>query len=158
MLNDSRFAADNRVVVLSQKKRDDTRQLFPSLGADEGRTLGLLALHDELNTIRDIIATTIRFINTSRSETTWNDYIHGPILRLAVSSTPYVGAENITQAAIAKAFIPAARGTRDPGRQDDRLRPAPSARKAPRRPYGRLRGRLRRATDLRTVDARGAVL
>ncbi|RYO77728.1 hypothetical protein DL766_005245 [Monosporascus sp. MC13-8B] len=110
MVSDSRFAAGDRVVVMSQKERDDARQLFPLLGADEGRTFGLLALHGELNAIREIVATTIRFINTSRSEATWNDHIHGPILRLAVSSTPYVGAENITQAAIAKAFVPAARG------------------------------------------------
>ena len=110
MVNDSRFAANDRVVVTSQKERDDAQRLFPSLGADEDRMLGLLALHGELNTIRDITATTIRFINTSRSEATWNDHIHGPILRLAVSRTAHVGAENITQAAIAKAFIPAARG------------------------------------------------
>ncbi len=110
MVNDSRFMADDRVVVTSQKERDDALRLFPSLGADADRMLSLLTLNSELNTVRDIVATTIRFINMSRSEATWNDHIHGPILRLAVSSTPHVGAENITQAAIAKAFIPAARG------------------------------------------------
>jgi len=74
------------------------------------QTLRLLPLRDELNTIREIVATTIRFVNIPRSEATWNDHVHGPILRLAVSGTQHVGAENITQAAIAKAFIPAARG------------------------------------------------
>lgn len=110
MVNDSRFAPIDRIVVTSQKERDDACRLFPSLGADDGRMLGLLTLYGELNSIRNIVSTTIRFINTSRSEATWNDHIHGPILRLAVSSTPHVGAENITQAAIAKAFVPAARG------------------------------------------------
>ncbi|KAL2187111.1 hypothetical protein L209DRAFT_752975 [Thermothelomyces heterothallicus CBS 203.75] len=110
MVNDSRFASIDRAMVMSQKERDDACRLFPSLGGDEGRMLGLLTLYGELNTIRDIVATTIRFINTPRSEAAWNDHIHGPILRLAVSSIPHVGAENITQAAVAKAFVPAARG------------------------------------------------
>ncbi|KXX75012.1 hypothetical protein MMYC01_203929 [Madurella mycetomatis] len=110
MVNDLRFAPIDRVVVTSQKERDDACQLFLSLGADEGRMLGLLTLYSELNAIRDIAATTIRFINTPGPKVTSNDHIHGPILRLAVSSTPHVGAENITQATIAKAFVPAARG------------------------------------------------
>lgn len=110
MVNDTCFAPTDRVMLTSQKERDDASQLFPSLGADEDQMLRLLSLHSELNTVRDIAATTIQFINTPRSEATWNDHIHGPILRLAVSGTPYVGAENITQAAIAKAFVPAARG------------------------------------------------
>lgn len=62
------------------------------------------------NTIHDIVATTIRFVNIPRSEETWNDHVHGPILRLAVSNTLHVGAENITQGAVTKTFIPAARG------------------------------------------------
>lgn len=110
MVNDSRFAPIDRVVVTSQKERDDACRLFPSLGADEGRMLSPLTLYSELSTIRDIVATTIQFISTPRSEVTWNDHVHGPILRLAVSSTPYVSVENITQATIAKAFVPAARG------------------------------------------------
>lgn len=71
----------------SQKERDDARQLLPSLGADEGRTLGLFALRDELNSVRNIAATTLCFIDRSRSEATWNN-----------------------QAAIAKSFVPPARG------------------------------------------------
>ncbi|KAK3303918.1 uncharacterized protein B0T15DRAFT_557328 [Chaetomium strumarium] len=110
MVNDSRFAPIDRVVVASHKERDDACRLFPSLGADEDRMLGLLSLYDELKAVRDIVATTMRFVNTSRSEAAWNDHIHGPLLRLAVSSTPHVGAENISHAAIAKAFVPAARG------------------------------------------------
>ncbi|KAL2159465.1 hypothetical protein VTH06DRAFT_2470 [Thermothelomyces fergusii] len=54
--------------------------------------------------VREIVATTARFVNTARSEATWNDHVHGPVLRLAVSNTPHVGVENVTQAAIAKAF------------------------------------------------------
>ncbi|KAK4140382.1 uncharacterized protein C8A04DRAFT_39916 [Dichotomopilus funicola] len=110
MVNDARFAPIDRVTVTSPQERGDARQLFPSLSADEGQTLGLLSLYHELNTVRDIAATTTQFINTPRSEATWNDRIHGPILRLAVSGIPHVGAENITQAAISKAFVPAARG------------------------------------------------
>lgn len=111
MVSDSRFAPDDRVIAMSQKERDDIHQLFPFLGADDDdRTLRLFALRDELSAIRDVVATTIRFANISRSEATWNDHIYRPILRRAVSSTPCVATENITQAAIAKAFVPAARG------------------------------------------------
>lgn len=110
MVNESRFAANDKCGVFEQKERDEAAQLFPLIGTDEDHMPGLLALYRELRTIREIVATTIRFINTSRSEATWNDHIHGPILRLAVSSNPHVAAENITQASFAKVFVPAARG------------------------------------------------
>ncbi|KAJ3455186.1 hypothetical protein MRS44_013786 [Fusarium solani] len=107
MVSESRFAAEDRVLVVDKKEVDDASQLFPSFDAG---IASLLALYNELSAIRNIVATTIRFINTTRSEATWNDHIHGPALRLAVSGIPHVGAENITQAAIAKAFIPPSRG------------------------------------------------
>ncbi|KAH6874266.1 hypothetical protein B0T10DRAFT_541182 [Thelonectria olida] len=107
MVSESRFTAEDRVPVVDEKEADDASQLFLSFDAG---IASLLALYNELSAIRNIVATTIRFINTSRSEATWNDHIHGPALRLAVSGVPHVGAENITQAAIAKAFIPPSRG------------------------------------------------
>ena len=57
MVSDSRFAPDDTVVRTSQKERADDRQ-----------TLRLLPLRDELNTIREIVSTTIRFVNIPRSE------------------------------------------------------------------------------------------
>jgi len=114
MVSDSRSAPEDRVVVASQVERDEFRRLFPQLAdMDHDGTLGLLGLGDELNTIRSIVATTARFTNALRSEAAWNGHIHCPILRLAVSSMPSVAAENITQASIAEAFVPAARGELD---------------------------------------------
>ena len=114
MVSDSRFAPQAASPVsVSQKERDELRQLFPSIAGAQDHDkalLHLLALRDELHAIREIVATTIQFINIPRSEATWNDHVHGPILRLATSRVPHVGVENITQAGISKAFIPPARG------------------------------------------------
>ncbi|KAI8649753.1 hypothetical protein NCS55_01438100 [Fusarium keratoplasticum] len=90
IVSESRFAAEDRVPVVDKKEVDDASQLFPSFDAG---IVSLIALYNELSAIRNIVATTIR-----------------PALRLAISSVPHVGAENITQAAIAKAFIPPSRG------------------------------------------------
>ncbi|KAL8380659.1 hypothetical protein RB595_005096 [Gaeumannomyces hyphopodioides] len=108
MGSDSRFTSGNTVVHTSQEDRDVIRQLFPRHIADDEHMLRRFPLRDELNTIRDIVYTTVSFYNIPRSEAAWNDDVHGRILRLAVSGTPHIRAENITQAAIAKAFIPAA--------------------------------------------------
>ncbi|UPK92543.1 hypothetical protein LCI18_003478 [Fusarium solani-melongenae] len=113
MVSESRFAAEDRVPVMDEKAMDDVNQVFPSFDAGMAR---LITLHNELSAIREMVASTIRFTNTPRSEATWNNHIHGPALRLATSAEPHVGAENITQATIAKAFIPPfAWGAQDPG-------------------------------------------
>ncbi|KAJ4319436.1 hypothetical protein N0V84_006338 [Fusarium piperis] len=107
MVSEYRFAAEDRVPMMDEKAMEDVQQVFPSFDAGMAR---LITLYNELSAIREMVATTIRFTNKSRSEATWNDHIHGPTLRLAVSGVPHVSAENITQAAIAKAFIPPSRG------------------------------------------------
>ncbi|KAJ3453630.1 hypothetical protein MRS44_017877 [Fusarium solani] len=107
MVPDGRFAAEDRVAVVDAKAVHDARTLFPSFNDGMGN---LLAIYNELSTVRDIVANTIRFVKTTRSEATWNDHIHGPVLRLAMSNMPHVNAENITQASIAKPFVPASRG------------------------------------------------
>lgn len=107
MVSESRFAAEDRVLAMDEEAMEDVSQVFPSFDAGMAR---LISLYNELSAIREMVASTIRFTNTPRSEATWNDHIHGPALRLATSAVPHVGAENITQAAIAKAFIPPSRG------------------------------------------------
>ncbi|KAL8310327.1 hypothetical protein RB597_010252 [Gaeumannomyces tritici] len=104
------FALRRAIRLYVQARKKVTASVGSGLSADDEQTLRVFPLRDELHTIHDIVATTIRFVNIPRSEATWNDHVHGPILRLAVSNTLHVGAENITQGAVTKTFIPAARG------------------------------------------------
>ncbi|KAF9766553.1 hypothetical protein IL306_001023 [Fusarium sp. DS 682] len=106
MVKDSKFTTEDRAMVIPDKQLEDASKILPSSG---DATNHLMVLYNEL-TIRQIVNTTKEFVSNNRSEATWNDHIHGPTLRLAVSNIPEVEAENITTSAIERTCIPPARG------------------------------------------------
>ncbi|KAK4441963.1 hypothetical protein QBC34DRAFT_314073, partial [Podospora aff. communis PSN243] len=108
MVAGSRFGRQRHAALPSGRDKADLLALLPPLAAeDHDEVARRVALHGELREIRHLVDTTAQFINTPRSEAAWNDHIHGPLLRLAVAGVPAVVAENITQASIAKPFVPA---------------------------------------------------
>jgi len=71
------------------------------------RSFQLHSLFSELTTLREIVKDTKRFKRVSRSEASWNSYVHGKMLDLAVKEMGgVVGAEDVTRANIAKTFNP----------------------------------------------------
>ncbi|EWZ27812.1 uncharacterized protein FOBCDRAFT_227427 [Fusarium oxysporum Fo47] len=107
MVKESKFATEDRAMVIPDKQVEDASKILPS---SDDATNHLMVLCNELTTIRQIVNTTKEFVSNNRSEATWNDHIHGPTLRLAVSNIPEVEAENITTSAIERTCIPPARG------------------------------------------------
>ncbi|EXK76908.1 hypothetical protein FOQG_18361 [Fusarium oxysporum f. sp. raphani 54005] len=107
MVKESKFATEDRAMVIPDKQLEDASKILPS---SDDSTNHLMVLCNELTTIRQIVNTTKEFVSNNRSEATWNDHIHGPTLRLAVSNIPEVEAENITTSAIERTCIPPARG------------------------------------------------
>jgi hypothetical protein len=105
--DDWEFASEDRAMVMTDSQVQDASINFPSNDQDSNR---LMALHNELNFIRQTVAATENFFDRNRSEATWNDHVHGPTLRMAVSQIPEVEAENITTSGIARTCIPPARG------------------------------------------------
>lgn len=117
---DADFAASDGAAV-GQNEADMAGLLFPAPATaaqddqgnvpdNRGRELALLRLHGKHNTLCDIMSASQSFRPTTRSASAWRDHVYGPMLRLAASGIPAVAAENIAQATIAKAFVPAARG------------------------------------------------
>ncbi|EXM12631.1 hypothetical protein RAB80_018256 [Fusarium oxysporum f. sp. vasinfectum] len=104
---DTKFTTEYRVVNLTAQQQEDATQIFTSFN-DE--TKHQMSLYNELTTIRNIVAESTDFIKWNRSEAAWNDHIHGPTLRLAMSTITDVYAENITTASIDKDFLPAWKG------------------------------------------------
>ncbi|KAF5988536.1 hypothetical protein FBULB1_1412 [Fusarium bulbicola] len=104
---DTKFTTEDRVVNLTAQQQEDAAQIFTSFN-DE--TKHQMSLYNELTTIRNIVADSTDFIKWNRSEAAWNDHIHGPTLRLAMSTIAGVCAENITTASIDKDFLPAWKG------------------------------------------------
>ncbi|KAL3587411.1 hypothetical protein FPOAC2_13308 [Fusarium poae] len=105
--DDWEFASEDRAMVMTDSQVQDASINFPSNDQDSNR---LMVLHNELNFIRQTVAATENFFDRNRSEATWNDHVHGPTLRMAVSQIPGVEAENITTSGIARTCIPPARG------------------------------------------------
>ncbi|KAI1347327.1 hypothetical protein F5Y01DRAFT_318872 [Xylaria sp. FL0043] len=68
--------------------------------------LHLNSLLSELEALRSIVAATQDHLETPRTEASWNEKVHRPMLDLAILHIPAVGIENITRATIAKGFLP----------------------------------------------------
>ncbi|KAM0255998.1 hypothetical protein ACHAPA_012322, partial [Fusarium lateritium] len=104
---DYQFASEDRIVNLDAQQQDDASQIFMPFTDNIKHEM---SLYNELSTIRSIVAESTDFIKWSRAEAAWNDHIHGPTLRLAVSTIPHIQAENITTATIHKDFLPSWKG------------------------------------------------
>ncbi|KAI0537742.1 hypothetical protein GGR58DRAFT_470610 [Xylaria digitata] len=86
----------------------------PSTQQDRGNKIdGLLSdffhfqsLLSEFEALRTIVATTDDHIRYPRTEASWNEKVHRPMLDLAILHTPAVSIENVTRANIAKNFLP----------------------------------------------------
>ncbi|KAI0105284.1 hypothetical protein GGR51DRAFT_571946 [Nemania sp. FL0031] len=64
------------------------------------------SLLSELEILRAIVAASKDHDTIPRTEASWNEYVHGPMLNLAVQDIPGVRVENVTRANIAKEFLP----------------------------------------------------
>ncbi|KAI1278167.1 hypothetical protein F5Y07DRAFT_68015 [Xylaria sp. FL0933] len=68
--------------------------------------LHLKSLLSELEILRSTVAATKAHLKIARTEASWNEKVHHPMLNLAILHTPAVGIENVTRATIAKEFLP----------------------------------------------------
>ncbi|KAI0407331.1 hypothetical protein F4802DRAFT_555051 [Xylaria palmicola] len=88
-----------------------TQPLGPQNSERIAQATQRLSLHYELITLQSIVAKTNEFNTLSRSEATWNEKVHGPMLDLAVRHTSNVAVENVTRANIVGKFIPSPAAT-----------------------------------------------
>ncbi|KAJ8128417.1 hypothetical protein O1611_g5219 [Lasiodiplodia mahajangana] len=88
--------------------------LFPPIQQDETSKVNellpnfihLQSLLSELEALRAIVATTRDHLNITRTEASWNELVHRPMLDLTVTNHPGIGVENVTRANIASVFLP----------------------------------------------------
>jgi hypothetical protein len=83
-------------------RRDGSDEVNGSLSA----FLHLQSLLSELEALRTIVTMTGDHAHYSRTESSWNENVHRPILNLAIQHIPAVGVEKVTRANIAKDFLP----------------------------------------------------
>ncbi|KAI0812223.1 hypothetical protein GGR55DRAFT_640848 [Xylaria sp. FL0064] len=83
--------------------------------------LHLKSLLSELEVLRSTVAETKAHLKIARTEASWNEKVHHPMLNLAVLHTPAVGIENVTRATIAKEFLPQTSARLRPRSPDSKL-------------------------------------